>query len=145
MPVPGRFRYQVGEPFYFYDLRADISHNGTHHEVVIIDEKETLKKKRPFLFLIWKKICTITISTALIRVFRLTRNLIFFFVTRAMFPCKLLEVQLSPLPKRNSCRSIFLEDLSLERNHLSNLLEEDGKQLREGVIESNYLSSPHNN
>jgi hypothetical protein len=22
MPVPGKFRYQVGEPFYFYDLRG---------------------------------------------------------------------------------------------------------------------------
>jgi hypothetical protein len=52
MPVPGRYRYQVGEPFYFYDLRADVNHNGQHKEIVIIDEKETLQKKRPFLFLI---------------------------------------------------------------------------------------------
>lgn len=22
MPVPGKYRYQIGEPFYFYDLRG---------------------------------------------------------------------------------------------------------------------------
>lgn len=53
MPIPGPFRYQVGEPFYFYDLRAEITHDGTFKEVVIVDEKETLKQKRPFLFLLW--------------------------------------------------------------------------------------------
>lgn len=52
MPVPGRFRYQVGEPFYFYDLRAEIIHNGVFKEVVIVDEKEVLKRMRPFLFII---------------------------------------------------------------------------------------------
>jgi hypothetical protein len=52
MPAPGKFRYQVGEPFYFYDLRADVVHNGQYKEVVLVDEKETLKKMRPFLFLI---------------------------------------------------------------------------------------------
>lgn len=52
MPAPGKFRYQVGEPFYFYDLRADVTHNGVLKEVVLVDEKEVLKKMRPFLFLI---------------------------------------------------------------------------------------------
>jgi len=52
MPASGKFRYQVGEPFYFYDLRADIVHNGAYKEVVLVDEKETLNKMRPFLFLI---------------------------------------------------------------------------------------------
>jgi hypothetical protein len=52
MPVPGKFRYQVGEPFFFYDLRAEITHKGTFKEVVLVDEKETLTKMRPFLFLI---------------------------------------------------------------------------------------------
>ncbi len=52
MPAPGRYRYQVGEPFYFYDLRADILHDGVYKEVVIVDEKETLKKTRPFLYII---------------------------------------------------------------------------------------------
>jgi len=51
MPIPGKFRYQVGEPFYFYDLRADIVHNGVFKEVVLVDEAEQLKKIRPFLFL----------------------------------------------------------------------------------------------
>lgn len=51
MPIPGKFRYQVGEPFYFYDLRAHITHNGVFKEVVLADENETLKKIRPFLFL----------------------------------------------------------------------------------------------
>jgi hypothetical protein len=52
MPAPGKFRYQVGEPFYFYDLRAHITHNGVLKEVVLVDENVVLKKMRPFLFLI---------------------------------------------------------------------------------------------
>lgn len=52
MPVAGKFRYQVGEPFYFYDLRAEIVHKGVFKEVVLVDEKEVLAKQRPFLFLI---------------------------------------------------------------------------------------------
>lgn len=52
MPAPGRFRYQVGEPFYFYDLRADVLHNGVYQEVVLVDENECLKRIRPFLYLI---------------------------------------------------------------------------------------------
>lgn len=52
MPVHGEFRYQVGEPFYFYDLRAEVVHNGQFKEVVIVDEKTELKKKRPFLIII---------------------------------------------------------------------------------------------
>lgn len=52
MPVHGEFRYQVGEPFYFYDLRAELTHNGQFKEIVIVDEKTELKKKRPFLIII---------------------------------------------------------------------------------------------
>jgi len=52
MPIPGKFRFQVGEPFYFYDLKAEISHNGVYKEIVLVDEKEVLKRIRPFLFLI---------------------------------------------------------------------------------------------
>jgi len=52
MPVPGKFRYQVGEPFYFYDLRAEINNNGVFEEVVLVDGEEVLKRLRPFLFLI---------------------------------------------------------------------------------------------
>lgn len=52
MPAKGHYRYQVGEPYYFYDMRAEISHNGTFKEIVLADENEELKKHRPFLFLI---------------------------------------------------------------------------------------------
>ncbi len=52
MPCVGKFKYQVGEPFYFYDMRAEITHNGQLKEVVIVDEKECLKEVRPFLILI---------------------------------------------------------------------------------------------
>jgi hypothetical protein len=52
MPTSGRFRYMVGEPFYFYDLRAEITHNGTFKEVVLTDEADTLKHMRPFLYLV---------------------------------------------------------------------------------------------
>ncbi|CAD8155856.1 unnamed protein product [Paramecium pentaurelia] len=52
MPVPGKYRYQIGEPFYFYDLRAEITHNGQHKEVVLVDEKVALQKIRPFLLII---------------------------------------------------------------------------------------------
>jgi len=53
MPVPGKFRYQVGEPFYFYDVRADITlKNGELKQVVLVDEAESLQRIKPFLFLI---------------------------------------------------------------------------------------------
>lgn len=51
MPIAGPFRYNVGEPFFFYDVRAQINHNGVYTEVTLVDEAETLKKYRPFLFL----------------------------------------------------------------------------------------------
>ena len=52
MPVHGQFRYQVGEPFYFYSLRADVVHEGKYKEIVIVDEQEELSRKRPFLIII---------------------------------------------------------------------------------------------
>jgi hypothetical protein len=52
MPIGGKSRYQVAEPYYFYDLRAQITHKGIFKEVVLVDEKVELKKLRPFLFLI---------------------------------------------------------------------------------------------
>lgn len=51
MPVAGKFRFQVGEPFYFYDMVAHINHNGEYKEVVLADKAEALKKYRPFLFM----------------------------------------------------------------------------------------------
>lgn len=52
MPTGGKFKYQVGEPFFFYDMRAEISHNGTFKEVVLVDENESLKTVRPFLIML---------------------------------------------------------------------------------------------
>ena len=59
LPIKGPFRFQVGEPFYYYDVRAEISHNGQFKEVVLVDENTELKNVRPFLFLIWAMICQI--------------------------------------------------------------------------------------
>lgn len=52
MPANGKARYQVGEPFYYYDLRAEILYKGVLKEVVLVDENEELKRVRPFLYLI---------------------------------------------------------------------------------------------
>jgi len=52
MPAPGRYRYQCGEPYFFYDLRADINYKGEFIQVVLVDENESLKKIRPFLYLL---------------------------------------------------------------------------------------------
>ena len=53
MPTHGKFRYQIGEPFFYYDVRAEVTHNGVFKEIVIVDEAESLKKHRPFLLIIW--------------------------------------------------------------------------------------------
>ena len=53
MPASGRFRFEVGEPFYYYDVRAEVTFRGTVKEIVIVDENEELKKHRPFLYLSW--------------------------------------------------------------------------------------------
>lgn len=53
MPTHGQFRYQVGEPFFYYDVRAEVNHNGEFKEIVLVDENVELKTKRPFLILIW--------------------------------------------------------------------------------------------
>ena len=53
MPVHGQYRYQVGEPYYYYDMRAEVVHNGQYKEIVLIDEKVELAKKRPFLIIVW--------------------------------------------------------------------------------------------
>ena len=52
MPAPGKFKYQIGEPFFFYDMRAEITHNGAFKEVVLVDENESLKTIRPFLIML---------------------------------------------------------------------------------------------
>lgn len=30
MPAQGKFRFQVGEPFFFYDVRAELTHEGKY-------------------------------------------------------------------------------------------------------------------
>lgn len=52
MPVKGHARFEVGEPFYLYDVVAEISHEGVYKEVVLVDRAESLKKHRPFLHLV---------------------------------------------------------------------------------------------
>jgi len=39
MPVHGQWKYQVGEPFYFYDLKAEVINNGQYKEIVLINEE----------------------------------------------------------------------------------------------------------
>ncbi len=52
MPVHGQYRYQVGEPYYYYDIRGEITHDGQFKDVVLVDEVDVLAKKRPFLIII---------------------------------------------------------------------------------------------
>ena len=51
MPILGRDRFQVGEPYFFYDVVAEINQDGVYKEVVIVDREASLKKYRPYLFL----------------------------------------------------------------------------------------------
>lgn len=52
MPVGGRYRFRLEEPYYFFDVRAEITHNGVIEEVILVDREETLRKVRPFLMFI---------------------------------------------------------------------------------------------
>lgn len=52
MPVVGKARFSLGEPFYFFDVQAEITHNGMLEKVVLVDRAESLKKFRPFLMMI---------------------------------------------------------------------------------------------
>lgn len=49
MPVRGENRYQVGEPYFFYSVVAEVNQQGVFEKIVLVDEKETLKRVRPFL------------------------------------------------------------------------------------------------
>ena len=49
MPVGGRYRFRLEEPFYFFDVKAQITHNGIVEDLVLVDREETLKKVRPHL------------------------------------------------------------------------------------------------
>lgn len=49
MPVGGRYRFRLEEPFYFFDVKAQITHNGIVEDLVLVDREETLRKVRPHL------------------------------------------------------------------------------------------------
>lgn len=51
MPVVGKARLTLGEPFYFFDVQAEITHNGVMEKVVLVDRAESLRKFRPFLMM----------------------------------------------------------------------------------------------
>ena len=52
MPVRGDFKYQISDAYYMFDVVANVNVNGVHEKVVLVDRVETLKKIRPFLFLL---------------------------------------------------------------------------------------------
>lgn len=49
IPVRGTSRFQVGEPFFFFDVTAEINVNGLYEKVIIVDRQKSLEKYRPFL------------------------------------------------------------------------------------------------
>lgn len=51
MPVVGKARLSLGEPFYFFDVKAEITVNGVMENLVLVDRAESLKKYRPFLMM----------------------------------------------------------------------------------------------
>jgi hypothetical protein len=51
MPVSGSVKLTMAEPYYLFDVKAEITHNGVYEEVVLVDRAESLKKFRPFLMM----------------------------------------------------------------------------------------------
>lgn len=49
MPVRRTNRYLVGEPYFFYSMVAEVNQEGEYKKIVIVDEKEALKRHRPHL------------------------------------------------------------------------------------------------
>jgi len=49
MPVRGVNHLTVGEPFYFFDVKAELCVNGEYEEIVLVDRNESLRHYRPFL------------------------------------------------------------------------------------------------
>ena len=49
MPVRGGSRYQIGEPFYFFDVKAELHVNGVFEQITLVDREESLSTYRPFL------------------------------------------------------------------------------------------------
>ena len=52
MPVVGKSRFTLGEPFFYFDVTASMNCNGVHEEIIIVDREKTLKKVRPFLMML---------------------------------------------------------------------------------------------
>lgn len=49
MPVRGTSRFQIGEPYFFFDVIAEINVDGVYEKVVIVDRAKSLEKYRPYL------------------------------------------------------------------------------------------------
>merc|ERR1711976_531563 len=49
MPVRGDNRFMVGEPYFFYEVKAELNSNGVSSTFDIVNKEETLKNYRPFL------------------------------------------------------------------------------------------------
>lgn len=49
MPIRRKHRFVLGEPTFMYSVKAELTHNGQYEEIVLVDEKESLKKHRPYL------------------------------------------------------------------------------------------------
>ena len=48
MPVRTINKNVVGEPYFFYDIECQLNNNGEYKEFKIIDEKDVLRRYRPY-------------------------------------------------------------------------------------------------
>lgn len=49
MPIRRKYRFIVGEPIFMYSVVGELNHGGQFEEIVLVDEKVSLKKHRPYL------------------------------------------------------------------------------------------------
>ena len=49
MPVRGYSLFKVGEPYFFYSVEGELYKDGVYEKIILVDEKETLERIRPFL------------------------------------------------------------------------------------------------
>jgi hypothetical protein len=47
----GAIMFQMGEPFFFYNVMAEIAHKGEFKEYVLVNEEVLFKKHNPYVFL----------------------------------------------------------------------------------------------
>ena len=52
MPVRGESKFVMSDFYFIFDAVADVNVGGVHEKIVLVDRKETLKKIRPFLFML---------------------------------------------------------------------------------------------